>query len=252
MTNSGDRIKSLRVLKFVTVIVLTLMAIATGADRVDALTSESGDFVQEVERLKTLAFARDSDLYVAPSAAERAAFSTLAATLLDSDLATADAQAAALGYELVEFTDTISGAVYYGLRESPHTRGWGSYFLDLAYGRDALVETPHILFDTNSWEIAALAFRQSGARGFLMSGAHRNANGQGTADVAHLTDSIFQVVHEAWNGPSGETTAWQIHGFNLDNHGFPAGTDAVLSNGDGGVSQEVIDLDGLLAAARGR
>ena len=83
MNSSGDRIETLRVLKFVAAIGLTLTALATGADRADALTSESGDFVQEVERLKTLAFARDSGLYEAPSAAERAAFSTLAATLPD-------------------------------------------------------------------------------------------------------------------------------------------------------------------------
>jgi hypothetical protein len=248
MNGSGDRRETLRGLKFFAAIGLTFLALAAGAGRADALTSESGDFVQEVERLKTLAFAKDSGLYVAPSAAERAAFATLAATLLAGDLAAADTQAAALDYELVAFTDLVSGAVYHGLREAPQTRGWGAYFLDLDYGRDALVESPHILFDTNSWEVAALAFRQSGARGFLMSGAHRNANGQGTADVAHLTDSIFQVVHQAWNGPAGETTAWQIHGFNLDNHGFPAGTDGVLSNGDGGVTQEVIDLDGLLEA----
>lgn len=43
--------------------------------------------------------------------------------------------------------------------------------------------------------------------------------------------------------------AWQIHGFSLDNHpSFPAGTDVVLSNGDGGVSQEIKNLDAALEA----
>ena len=230
-------------------IALALIVCQFATTRAHAITVESGDFVQEVERLKSLAFAKDSDLYVAPSAAQRAAFSALATTLLSGDLAGVDAQAVALDYELVEFTDTVSGAVYHGLREVSQTRGWGSYFVNLTFQSDALVETPHVLFDTNSWEVGALIFRESGARGFLMSGAHRNANGSGTADVAHLAESIYQEVHKAWNGASDETTAWQIHGFALENHSsFPPGSDAVLSNGDGNVYQEVIDLDALLEA----
>jgi len=77
-----------------------------------------------------------------------------------------------------------------------------------------------------------------------MAGAHRNANGTGTADVAHLADSIFQEVHKAWVGPAAQTVAWQIHGYKGSNHpSIPAGTDAVLSAGDGGVSSEILRLD---------
>jgi hypothetical protein len=137
--------------------------------------------------------------------------------------------------------------VYYGLREvlvaNVPTRGWGSFFINLSNSVNLLVETPHVRFDTRSWEVGALAFEQANALGFLMNGAHRNTNGLGTADVAHLADSIFQEVHIAWNGPSGENPAWSIHGFNAANHAFPAGTDAVLSSGDGSVSQAVVDLD---------
>ncbi len=76
-----------------------------------------------------------------------------------------------------------------------------------------------------------------------MSGAHRNANGTGTADVAHLNESIFHEVHKAWNSITATTKPWQIHGFNIANHFFPAGTDAIISNGDGTVSSEIITLD---------
>jgi hypothetical protein len=94
-----------------------------------------------------------------------------------------------------------------------------------------------------------LAFEQADALGFLMNGAHRNTNGFGTADVAHLVDSIFQEVHKAWNGQAGENTAWSIHGFDDANHAFPAGTDAVLSSGDGSISPAVVDLDQSLTDA---
>ena len=183
------------------------------------------------------------------SVSEQSDFSALAGALRSGDIPGADSQAAALGYEVVEFTDTLSGDAYYVLREQlvggAQTKGWGTYVVNLEYQSEALIEVPHLLFDTNSWDIGAKLFRDADVRGFLMAGAHRNANGSGTADVAHLGESIFQEVHEAWNGPGGETTAWQIHGFSLANHGtFPTGTDAVLSNGDGGVSSGIVDLDG--------
>ena len=241
-----------------------LAAVVCGfaAQSARALTIETGDFVAEVERLKDLVsdyFSSDAGTYMPPDALQRADFSVLAATLLSGNIATADAQVGALNYELVEFTDTVSGMVYHGLRElGTPTLGWGSYFVNLSFVSDALVQAPHILNDTNSWEIAARAFRESGARGFVMAGAHRNVNGPGTGDVAHLAESMFQEVHKAWNGPTGATPVWQVHGFDLDKsdgsggfvyqaiRGVSLDADAVLSNGDGGVSPDVIVLDGQL------
>jgi len=213
---------------------------------------ESGDFVNEVSRLKDLAFSSGSSLYIAPSVQQQTDFNTLGDALLVGNVAGADAQAAALGYEVVEFTDTVSGDVYHGLREQliggVQTKGWGSFFANLDFQSDALVEVPHPLFDTNFWDVGAKAFREADARGFLLAGAHRNANGTGTADVAHLAASIFQEVHQSWVGPGSDTDAWQVHGFDDANHSFPAGTDAVLSNGDGSVSDEVVTLDAELEA----
>lgn len=213
------------------------------------ITIESGDFVDEIERLRDLSFEKNTNLYVAPNGSERSDFFTLASSLFSGNLVTADTQANALNYELVQFTDTVTNDVYHGLREqlvnNQQTRGWGSFFVNLSYVSDVLVEIPHPRFDTNTWDVGAKVFRQAEARGILMAGAHRNTNGQGTADVAHLSDSIFHEVHKAWNGLNAQTTAWQIHGFDGDNHSFPTGTDVVLSSGDGGVSSNVITLDGL-------
>ena len=215
-----------------------------------ALITESGDFVAEIQRLRGLAFGRNSGLYIPPTSTQLSDFAELATTLRSGDITMADTQATALNYELVQFTDTASDRVLHGLREQltggQQTLGWGSFFIDLTFQDNALIETPHPVFDTNSWEVAALAFQQTEALAFLMAGAHRNANGSGSADVAHLSQSVFQTAHEAWNGGSGEYPAWQVHGFNDANHSFPAGTDAVLSVGDGSVSDEVIALDAAL------
>lgn len=213
---------------------------------------ESGDFVGHIQALRDLTFNKDTGLYVIPSMAERDNLALAAATLMSGDIATAETQAAAVNYEVVQYTDSVSTNVYHGLREvnNTPTRGWGSYFVNLNATHEVLVEAPHPRFDTNSWDVAAQAFRDSDARGFLMAGAHRNANGVGTADVAHLANSIFQEVHKAWVGGAAERATYSIHGFDLDKHGtFPANTDAVLSSGDGMVSTFVTALDDQLDAA---
>lgn len=224
----------------------TLFLCALPGDVV-AIEIESGDWVDKVEALKDLAFDVGTGPYVAPTVGERASFATLAGTLRSENLILAETQAAALDYDLVEYTDNVSGNVYHGLTEQlvlgEQTRGWGSYFVNFNADTTPLIEVPHPRFDTRTWEIGALVFRQADAQAFLMAGAHRNTDGLGTADVAHLPTSIFHEVHQTWNGLGGQNVPWSIHGFNDANHAFPAGTDVVLSNGDGSVSSEVIALD---------
>jgi hypothetical protein len=213
---------------------------------------ENGDFVSHVQSLRDLTFDKNTGLYVAPTDTERKDFALAAATLLSGEIATAEIQAAVVNYEVVQYTDNVSNDVYHGLREvnNTPTRGWGSYFVNLSATHEALLEAPHPRFDTNSWDVAARAFRDSDSRGFMMAGAHRNANGVGTADVAHLSESIFQEVHKVWIGGSAERTAYSIHGFDLDKHAsFPTDTDAVLSSGTGMVSTFVNTLDDQLNAA---
>ncbi len=118
----------------------------------------------------------------------------------------------------------------------------GSYFVNFDSAVDAVIEVPHPRFDINTLQIGARVFQQSEAQAFLMAGAHRHSNGLGTADVAHLDESIFQEVHEVFTGSAAENSAWSIHGYAAANHSFPSGTAAVSSNGDGGVSEEIVNL----------
>ncbi|MEY3463883.1 MAG: hypothetical protein RLZZ468_1661, partial [Cyanobacteriota bacterium] len=212
-----------------------------------ALLEESGDFVAEVERLRSLAFGSGSGLYRPPSSSDLLAVLGLADALLAGDASQAVTLAEPLGYEVVRFVDTSTGQVLLGARErlmgGAQTLGWGSFFLLQGFRADALVEVPHVLSDSHTEELGARTLLAAGARGFLLAGAHRHANGPGTADVAHLSDTIFHQVHRSWIGAAAQTDSWQVHGFAATNHSFPEGTDAVLSNGDGGVSPEVLALD---------
>jgi hypothetical protein len=208
------------------------------------LLQESGNFPEEVKRLRRLSLPKYSNLYRAPSRDELSQFRHLAQALAAEDIPTALEQAADLHYEVVRFTDRSTRQVFYGLREPQEqpARGWGSYFLNPASRTHALLEAPHIVFDRFSDEIAAAAFLASSAYGFLLAGAHRHANGLNTADVCRLPDSIFNIVHQAWISPQIKT--WQIHGFDLSTKSsFPNGTDIILSNGEGETSPEILDLN---------
>ncbi len=189
----------------------------------------------------------DVATYQAPSAFERGQFATMASHIASGNLAAADAIAGGLGYEVVNFTDTDTANIYYHLREvtvgGKVSKGWGSYFYNPNKSRNALIQAPHIRHDTHSYDVATVAFQNTSVAALMFNGAHRNSGGNNNADVAHLATSIFQTVHETWTTNVPYET-WQIHGFNLGNHpNIPAGTDVVLSSGDGGVSNGVKVLD---------
>ena len=242
--------------------VLLWIALAfTTAARGDLVTINGTGFVTHIDNLKSDVVAKDTEGYQVPQIQDLNNFRTLADALWiannDGDLAAIEPAADAIGYDVVKLTD--NGVTFYGLQENPaFDKGWGNYFVRQGNSRAALIEAPHPLNDTHTPELAAMAFVDSESRGFVMAGSHRNANaqvlsGHRIADVAHQTGSIFHEVHESWNGLSGENTAWQIHGFNLADHlpPFPDPTDAVLSNGTGGLSPEILALDAALEAQPG-
>lgn len=190
----------------------------------------------------------DMNKYQAATVQERADFAAMATQVAAGNLNAADGFAAALGYEVVNFTDTDTNQNFHLLREvvsgGKVTKGWGSYFYNPAATKQVLVQAPHIRHDTHSYDVATIAFRESGAAAMMFNGAHRDSGGNNVADVAHLTHSIFNTVHQTWS-TGNAFQAWQIHGFNLENSDhnlIPAGTDVVLSNGDGSVSEEIKNL----------
>lgn len=219
-----------------------------------AVTNVFGNLLNEVQRLEAFSkvpYGEGSNNYIAPTATEWSQFEQSAAALLNTNIAQAEMLANALDYELVRFTHTNDGAVFFGLRcretNGVPTKGWGTYFVNTNFAVSALVEAPHPQWDFRSPVLAAEIFLKSGARGFLLAGAHRHVNGTGTADPCDLTNTIFHAVHAAWNGGAAENAVWQIHGFSLASHPeFPTNTLLVLSTGASGtnrMSPEIVRAD---------
>ena len=204
-----------------------------------AATNISGNFISEAQRLEAFSsnpYGSGSNNYVAPTGAEWAQFKTAAQALWTGNAAAAEANAASLDYHLIVFTHTNTATTLLGLRaretNGAPTKPWGTFFVNTNSAATVLIEAPHPQNDLRSPLLAAEIFLKSGARGFLLAGAHRNANGMNTADPGNLTNTIFHAVHEEWSGVNGENTGWQIHGFAIANHpGFPSNTLAVLSTG---------------------
>jgi len=204
---------------------------------------QSLHFLDRIATLKQVAPAKESGEYQPPTPEELKQFKQLAKALIALDWEQTKALAKALHYQLVVWQDKATQHTVLGLIETLNTqglsRGWGSYFINPAVENETLIEAPHILFDRFTPEIASQVFLLSEARAFLMGGAHRDANGSGTADVCDRIASIFQVVHEAWL--TRKSTIWQIHGFkNSPDKGFPKKTEVVISSGKGDLKENII------------
>jgi hypothetical protein len=135
--------------------------------------------------------------------------------------------------------------MYYLLREKhPVTKGWGTYIFNTAHRRELAIEMPHPWYDTNTYSEGTDIFRRTEAKFLLMAGTHRCANSafsdcDGTtsacggsnlpypvSDMAHFTESVFQITHQEIIDSNPETYAISVHG-----HSNSSCEDIFLSNG---------------------
>jgi hypothetical protein len=137
------------------------------------------------------------------------------------------------------------------LAESPGgpPKGWGLFIHDpraTGRGRALTVEVPHPIADTDSELVGQELFERGGAANLFIAGAHRHANADDSADVAHNAASPFAAVSNTVGGP-GQVVI-QVHGFDEDRRGQDYG-EIVLSNGTPDPSSLERDLAGRLDAA---
>jgi hypothetical protein len=166
--------------------------------------------------------------YVVPSNQEQSDFAKLVSMINNNELGHTDDLLIKNNYTLNYYMDRGDDkAVSYLLREQrPIQYGWGLYALRVDSTSNIIVEAPHPLYDRRTPSVALDLFRALDARALLIAGAHRNANSDGSADVAHAPDSIFQSVHETLvkevRSSSGQVLVLQIHGFHTSKHdGYP-------------------------------
>lgn len=187
-----------------------------------------GSFRNQISLLERNMPRADSENYVIPSEREQADFAKLVSLIYAENLAQTVSLADEHNYTLSYYVDRGDNyAMSYLLRETrPIEKGWGLYAVRMESASNIIVEAPHPLFDKRTPSVALDIYRALDARAFLIAGAHRNANQDGSADVAHQANSIFHAMHEVLSQEiktiSGDVIILQIHGFHSSNHdGYP-------------------------------
>jgi hypothetical protein len=214
------------------------------------LPALQGNLNNQISRLEENAPRAESQDFYQPEPVALADFRNLIEELLAGRLQVAAEIANLYDYQLIRYTDHSGQYTeVYLLRESrPFRRGWGLYVFRLEACRQdvapILVEAPHVLADEDTPQIALDTFRVLHACALLVGGAHRNANQDGSADVAHNPRTVFQAIHEALLSYGGQTSiVLQIHGFAADRHpGYPAVVLGGSPPGDPNLAMLLADL----------
>ncbi len=251
-----------RLLVLSLLLLLSVLGVAGAATEIPEI---SGDLLGEIESIRSDMPGRDSEGFAPPTGEDMDLWRTIASALLEEEAGTVDSLVMACfpKYQLFLFTDTgLDSAEYYLLRETPPvTRGWGTLILRLDYERKIAIEVPHPLFETNTPSEGGDIFRRTSARLFIMAGTHRCANsshspcdgtssvcGDGVyhvSDMAHLTEAVYQVAHEAFTVAYPGGYSFSLHGTSRDTC-----EDIFLSNGHESDSRQILyDLrDHMLAS----
>jgi hypothetical protein len=193
-----------------------------------AFDTIEGSFRNQISTLEDNMPRADSEGYVIPTDKEQADFAELVSMINTEEMARAVQLVTENYYTLNYYVDRGDDyAVSYLLREKkPIQKGWGLYAFRVDSSSNIIVEAPHPLYDKRTPSVALDIYRALDARALLIAGAHRNANRNGLADVAHAPESIFQSVHKALSRErqpeSGQVIILQIHGFHTSKHdGYP-------------------------------
>ena len=208
-----------------------------------ALETIQGSLGNQIATLEVNMPHRDSEGYVIPTSRERADFAELVSMIMKNDIPRALDLATKNNYRIDYYVDRGDQyAMSYLLREQePIQKGWGLYAIRFDSMSNIIIEAPHPIYDRRTPSVALDLYRVLDARALMVAGAHRNANEDKSADVAHAKESIFQSIHialtEEMEATSGNVIILQIHGFHASKHkGYPQ---VVFGLGEKPLPQEI-------------
>jgi hypothetical protein len=216
------------------------------------------DFIDGIVTAMRAGGNANSQALTPPSTADRDAFAARVVAILAGD----EGAACALppSYRLVHVDGMRAVAEVDAAGAPSPSTFFGTYAAPLAApSRALIIEAPHPIFDADTEHQAADLFAQSGARRFLLAGAHRCADTQASgcdgtttacggttapyklSDAAHATQLPFWAVHAQMSAADASVIFIQLHG-NSD-----ACPSALVSDSSGSWSDT--DPAGKLAAA---
>lgn len=192
------------------------------------------NFEKLIDELEQAMPGAKTDGYVIPTSSDLESFADIVHMLIEYPETENPPLLEIKAYELLTLDDSGDArARSYVLQEkAPPQNGWGLYFFRIHPARNIVIEAPHPRSDINTEELALDLYRALDAKALLVAGAHRNANFDGSADVAHAPVSVFNRIHmelfETLPLTMGSETIFiQIHGF--DNKQRSNAPDLILS-----------------------
>ncbi len=197
-----------------------------------AIRTETGDLATLVGRLVAFMPRAESSGYRAPTQDQAVTMASAVRDALKGRLTAAGAAVEPFEYQVIRFTDRVTGRRLVVLEERRRPDGswphaWGMFVLDPVSRSRLVVEVAHPIDDINTPDVAVRAFRGAGARALMVAGASRFAASDGSSDMAHSPRSAFESVHEALVGPA--SIVFQPHGYEVRTR-EPYG-DVVISSG---------------------
>ncbi len=177
-----------------------------------------------------------SEAFIQPNSAERASWRDAVEELISGDFAACANLADPLGYDLVEYSDSIGGHAYYILLEKTSggepLRGLGTYVFNPDWCRSLNIQAPHTRNDLNTRPESIDMFLQLDATFLQIAGTHRCANSACTpcsgsssvcggcngsryfeSDSAHFVDNFFQQASNEVAGRIGALVSVNVHGW---------------------------------------
>jgi len=193
----------------------------TQAPAISRVNANLNTLITDLE--KTMPHAK-TEGFIIPGKPDQETFKRIIIAIEDNTPDSLIETASSFNYEILKVSDHgDSDAESYVLREQqPITKAWGLYAFRIHSSQNIIFEAPHPLADKDTPQVALDLYRALQARALLISGAHRNANNDGSADSAHAPESMFQTAHQTLfqlSKKMNDTTIFiQIHGFAADEH----------------------------------
>ncbi len=193
----------------------------------------TGDLTTLVHGFVSRIPGRGSGAYDRPSHEERDAMAAAFRAIVAGDDVRAASLAGPLDYSVIRYLDVATGRDLVILAERqnrdqswPHA--WGLYIHSEGSTSSMTVEVPHPVADVDTELVGTDIFRLADSANLFIAGAERNARADGSADVAHNDQSVFESIHEAVLSP--DAIVVQPHGFDSVGSQGDYG-DLVLSSG---------------------
>lgn len=239
----------MRLHKFLLVF-LTTFCVQTHA----ALPTASGDLKSYLE---TITFGSENDaVFKIPGTKQLADFEDVVSKILGARYDEANELAQTLDYELLAYSDTVSGELFYVLREqnplpSALANGGGIYVFNPEAAYNAAIHAPHPRSDTNTNRSAITAFFSTDVRYFMMAGSHRRSHPDPStcqdfsdyrpSDAVHNTKHYFYMAHKAMEDFDATIHYIELHGYGSDS------LEVIASQCDTGGNPAVVNVSETLS-----